>query len=391
LEDIVSTNTVVGVLADADGLAANTVTVPGRHGPELRKSCFATGAAEFRSVQPPRIPIDRAHDRQWVGEIVYLERRNGNLWAVGHVDDAVIPAVDVQVGREAVRVTTDAYWSAATESTDDYRDIALTSVALTARSARVAAQPVTFLPGKLDHGDAPRRWTTLDAPMRELLMRAARAHLDRPRGTPLVIADLDVSEDGGGEPLRLRASRALEIRSAQVADVTPSARIIELVIAPAESPSGRVVESGRFITELFAHGAFAGCEKNPERIRVNRDHSPARVIGRAISLDPWNEAGLIGTLQLARTELADETLALAEDGCLDASAGFIAADEQWPTRSIRRVTKALLHHVALTPDPAYTDAPVLAVRGASAPLVSAARPAGFQPTLAAGLSSSTNR
>jgi hypothetical protein len=128
-------NTVYGILADADGLASNTLAVQGATGPELRKSCFATPAAEIRSVQAPRIPIDRAHDRHWCGEIVYLERRDGNLWAVGHVDGDVIAAVEVRVGSETVNVEHDLFWSAASEMTEDFRDIALSSVALTARGA----------------------------------------------------------------------------------------------------------------------------------------------------------------------------------------------------------------------------------------------------------------
>jgi HK97 family phage prohead protease len=352
-------NTVYGIVADADGLAANTVMVQGRTGPELRKSCFATPAAEVRSVQAPKIPIDRAHDRQWCGEIVYLERRDGNLWAVGHVDGDVIPAVDVRVGSETVRVTTDVYWSAEARMDESYRDIELRSVALTARSARVAARPVRIVPGSLDYPGVTARWQ-LDKADRELLERAVQARRERANGAPLVIANLGAPADDI-EPLRLRASRALQYRSAELADVSAPGRTIDLLIAPAECPTS-VVEGGRRLTEVFAHGCFGGCEKNAHRVRVNRDHRFERTIGHAVTLDPWHEAGLIGTLKLARTELADETLALAEEDCLDASAGFLISGEQWPTRNTRRITKAELHHVALTPDPAYTDARIMAVR-----------------------------
>jgi phage head maturation protease len=50
---------------------------------------------------------------------------------------------------------------------------------------------------------------------------------------------------------------------------------------------------------------------------------------------------------------------------LDASAGFsvMAGGERWEeNRQLRRLTKIFLGHIAMTPDPAYRDAKVLAVR-----------------------------
>ena len=70
-------------------------------------------------------------------------------------------------------------------------------------------------------------------------------------------------------------------------------------------------------------------------------------------------------VRISRTELGEETLQLAEDGILDASAGFcpIPPDgERWETRNRCRIVKGWLAHIAMTPDPAYETANVLAVR-----------------------------
>ena len=56
-----------------------------------------------------------------------------------------------------------------------------------------------------------------------------------------------------------------------------------------------------------------------------------------------------------------------EDDCLDASAAFLPmpGGEQWSrTRDSVRLTKVWLGHIAMTPEPAYETAKVLAVRSA---------------------------
>ena len=73
---------------------------------------------------------------------------------------------------------------------------------------------------------------------------------------------------------------------------------------------------------------------------------------------------------MTNTVLGQETLELVNDGMLGASAGFLpgwdaeagAFMEEWPTPSYRRLNKVWLHHIALTPEPAYEWAQVLAVR-----------------------------
>ena len=78
-----------------------------------------------------------------------------------------------------------------------------------------------------------------------------------------------------------------------------------------------------------------------------------------------------------KTPLGDETLALCDEGGLDASVGFAllrrddgrAWDdaEVWErNRTVRRLNRLWLDHLALVPDPAYPDAAVLSVRNTPA-------------------------
>lgn len=123
----------------------------------------------------------------------------------------------------------------------------------------------------------------------------------------------------------------------------------------------------KMVTEVISRGAFDGIERRPNRIRVNRDHLAERTVGRAVAMHPSREDGLVAEIRIAKTELGDETLALADEECLDASAGFLPmpGGEHWEERSRVRIRKAWLGHIALTPDPVYAGAKVLAVRNAA--------------------------
>lgn len=156
----------------------------------------------------------------------------------------------------------------------------------------------------------------------------------------------------------------IEVRTAELVGVSYADRIIELVAAP-YNVDASVMIRGEWVTESFDPAAFIGVERRANRIRVNRDHDRTRTVGRAIALHPSRECGLVTELRIARSVLGDETLALADEGCLDASAGFavMPGGEQWlNNRTRRRVTKAFLDHIAMTPDPAYETATVLSVR-----------------------------
>ena len=158
----------------------------------------------------------------------------------------------------------------------------------------------------------------------------------------------------------------LRWRTATQLGVSFPERTIELIVMPYESEA-LVPYGSRLVSEVISRGAFDGIERRPNRIRVNRDHLAERTVGRAVALHPSRQEGLVGEIKIARTELGDETLALADEGCLDASAGFLPmpGGEQWEGRSRVRIRKAWLGHIAMTPDPAYANATVLAVRNAN--------------------------
>jgi phage head maturation protease len=126
------------------------------------------------------------------------------------------------------------------------------------------------------------------------------------------------------------STQPIEIRSATAVEVHRALRELDLVIAPAEVPA-TIYERSRSYTEVFSHGAFAGCETNPGRVKVNRDHQHERVIGKALRLNPWDEQGLTGTVKLSRVRDADEALALIDDDVLSVSAGFAIASngDEW--------------------------------------------------------------
>jgi HK97 family phage prohead protease len=158
----------------------------------------------------------------------------------------------------------------------------------------------------------------------------------------------------------------LEFRTATQVGVSFPKRQIELVVMPYETET-RVVHRGRLIREIVSHGAFEGIDARHRRIAVNRGHVIDQVVGKAIALHPSRREGLVAELQIADTDLGRETLALADEGLLDASAGFGVPDggEAWPERDLRRLNRLWLDHIAMTPDPAYKTANVLAVRDAS--------------------------
>jgi len=158
----------------------------------------------------------------------------------------------------------------------------------------------------------------------------------------------------------------LRFRAAQQIGVSFPKRTIELIVMPYDAEA-LVPYDGRMVTETIARGAFDGIERRANRIRVNRDHQLERTVGRATALYPAREEGLVAEIRIARTPLGDETLALADEEILDASAGFLPimpGGEVWQTRTRVRVVKAWLGHIAMTPDPAYETARVLAVRNA---------------------------
>ena len=157
----------------------------------------------------------------------------------------------------------------------------------------------------------------------------------------------------------------LLFRSAQQVGVNFPKRIIELVVAPYEERTIVQDRGGHPVVEMFMRGAFDGIQRRPNRIKANRDHDLLRTVGKAVALHPSREEGLIAEVRIARTELGEETLILAEEEILDASAGFrpMPDGEEWNRdRTEVRIRRAWLGHIALVPEPAYEGARVLSVR-----------------------------
>jgi HK97 family phage prohead protease len=157
----------------------------------------------------------------------------------------------------------------------------------------------------------------------------------------------------------------LRFRHSTVSDVSFPERTIELVVMPYEEET-LVEHKGRMIREVIARGAFDGIQRRANRIKVNRDHQESKVVGRAVAIHPSREEGLVAELKISNTPLGDETLTLADDGVLDASAGYLPmpGGEKWLTRSSVRILKGWLGHIAMVAEPAYEGARVLAVRNA---------------------------
>jgi len=163
-----------------------------------------------------------------------------------------------------------------------------------------------------------------------------------------------------------RPDGPLWTRRAEVREVSFPSRTIELIVIPYDTET-LVPWETRMVREKVRRGAFDGIERRANRIKVNRDHDEARTCGRAVTLWPSREEGLVAQVKISRTELGDETLTLADDGVLDASAGFLpmTGGLTWHGRSSYEITRAWLGHIAMVPEGAYPDARVLAVRAAA--------------------------
>jgi len=175
----------------------------------------------------------------------------------------------------------------------------------------------------------------------------------------------------------LAEATVVETRSGdgyQVADVNFPKRIVTVIAMPYESPT-EIISGGRAFTEVVSRGAFDGVEKRASKIRANRDHSWDRVVGKIVGLHPSRREGLVAEVRMFTTDDGEETLQLCDQGGLDASAGFMLLRrpdgrihedaEVWErNRSVRRLNRILLDHLAFVANPAYPDAAVIDVRQA---------------------------
>lgn len=161
-------------------------------------------------------------------------------------------------------------------------------------------------------------------------------------------------------------SEQIEYREAQAVAVDFPNRVIEVIVTPWEQET-EIRERGKVFREVFSRGAYDGIERRPNRVRANLNHDYTRLVGRAIALHPSREEGLVAEVRIAKTTDGDNTLSLADDGILDASAEFavMPGGETWSGK-LRRITKAWLGGIAFTGDPAYPGSRVVSVRGADA-------------------------
>jgi HK97 family phage prohead protease len=338
---------VVGCLADELGAVSQLTTIHVRHAGrnfDVRREFSRMPSTEYRFTQASEIRVDVDHERP-VGEVKHLElSRNGNLFAVCEIDGS---------GLEGPL-----YYSPEVLHRGG-KDIELRALAVTRSPASVGLGPLTAFPGTL--AEVARGIVYQDGWTGQLVKRAHEHARKRKHNEPIIVVGLEPKP----EPARLDLvpTGPIEVRTASTVDVSHVRRTIELVVMPYETPTS-VAHHGRTVTEIVSRGAFDTIARDGGRVRVNRDHDVQRTIGRAVKFDPNRHEGLIGEVRIARTALGDESLALADDGILDVSAGFgvLSGGERWETHSRRRLTKLWLDHVALTPIPAYESARVLAVR-----------------------------
>ena len=106
-----------------------------------------------------------------------------------------------------------------------------------------------------------------------------------------------------------------------IADVNQRQRLIDLIAVPWDQEA-EVPWHGEMWRESFHRAAFNGIEAHAGRIRVNREHVKGDTVGRAVSLDPSHDDGLLARLKIANTPRGDDTLELAADDMISASLGY---------------------------------------------------------------------
>lgn len=116
--------------------------------------------------------------------------------------------------------------------------------------------------------------------------------------------------------------------------------------------------------------AFAIEKRRPNQVKLLRDHDVQRIIGSCTKVNPRPADGLHATARVNKgVQLALDSLALAEEGDLHVSVGFIPdpAFDVWDDNH-ELVTRhsCTLWEISLVPFPAYEGAEVLAVRSAPA-------------------------
>ena len=169
-----------------------------------------------------------------------------------------------------------------------------------------------------------------------------------------------------------------------IADVNQRQRLIDLIAVPWDQ-EGEVTWRDDIWRESFQRGAFDGIQEHAGRIRVNREHIKGDTVGRAVSLDPFHDDGLLARLKIASTPRGDDTLELAADDMISASVGYYVkapSDVVVNRRNMtRRVVRAFLDHLGMVESPTFEGAKVLAVRAEQSGLAVAEVPLYQAPAL----------
>jgi phage head maturation protease len=164
----------------------------------------------------------------------------------------------------------------------------------------------------------------------------------------------------------------IETRSATVGEVNFPQRIIEVIAVPYEQEA-TIEYRGEMWRESFDRGSFAGVEQRRDQIKAYRDHDPnptgsaskSGLVGRVIHLDPDRPEGLAGAVKIAKTDLGDDTLSLADERILGVSVGFAVRGRDQILDRIerrRRIVRAFLDHLAFPDNGAYAGAGIVGVR-----------------------------
>lgn len=169
-----------------------------------------------------------------------------------------------------------------------------------------------------------------------------------------------------------------------IADVNQRQRLIDLIVVPWDEEA-EVPWHGELWRESFQRGSFDGIQDHAGRIRANREHVKGDTVGRAVSADPFGTDGLLARLKIANTPRGDDTLELAADDMISASAGYYVKTPGDVTvnrrQMTRRVVRAFLDHIGLVESPAFVGAKVLAVREDQSGLAVAETPLYQAPAL----------
>jgi hypothetical protein len=141
--------------------------------------------AELRSRQEGPIPLTLDHD-ELAGEVLSLTRiKGGAVYAIAVADDRCDPFLEID---EPI------YFSPTTDTRAiGGGDGVVLELALTLRTARVAARPVELHAGDIRSSSDRGRWS-LRGIAHELVPRAADELRCRPKGGPLHIRDLEAEK-----------------------------------------------------------------------------------------------------------------------------------------------------------------------------------------------------